>query len=701
MIIACVHSVFSRSQASFDHFKSIFKLLTFLDLIQLADLQTVQSQKTIRRRKFDQICAWLAEDVKKIDNLNVRFVEDQDLPVRLLDVGISEEAEACCASGNHEKGPLRLVHTKDAEYGQLPISDDARWQHHNFLNPRWVYYAALSHRWGKSTELSSTTKENIKSRFQRIEYSQLCRTFQDAIIVARELRIRYLWIDSLCIIQDDKDDWKRESAVMGDVYYKSFVTLFAHSYAQQNSDVMCYRIVETECNEPTLSIKSGIEKGKARASFHDDGGSGFLDSAFRAEGDSPVLLGSTTTKLGQTQNYLYAKRQRMFEVDIQNSGLTSRGWVVQERLLSPRIVHFFHSQLFYESKLNGGVRAEDRTPVYTDPDQLREYIFSFQTRFGSTPDEWFKVVERFCACQLTKGSDKLLAIGGIAEKFHKESQVNYFAGLFADRVAKGLLWIRRGPNLTRVHDRAPSWSWASVDGPIHYPSLLLERPFRVLQEIKVDYSITNPGQEPKHLKGLDNVQFLIARGFMRNISLGSEFMHKSKILEYSPLPNILPYELDNDSRYRKLLNDDGMNIGWASLDEDECVFANVDYSAAIIASEEAWVVNDSDPLNILYRTHPLSREFEAFAATKDYAAEHERIKGENALAEDLISNTVDHRTLAMTYWVLILKAESFPPEVYTPDDSTDIMVNWKRVGLGQIVEKTWLRQSDFGSFYLG
>lgn len=62
-----------------------------------------------------------------------------------------------------------------------------------------------------------------------MHFSDLCRTFQDAIVVARELRIRYLWIDSLCIVEDDKDDWKKESAIMGDVYYKGFVTLFAHS----------------------------------------------------------------------------------------------------------------------------------------------------------------------------------------------------------------------------------------------------------------------------------------------------------------------------------------------------------------------------------------------------------------------------------------------------------------------------------------
>lgn len=429
-------------------------MLTFQGLIQSL------TPGIIRLRKLDRTCAWLAEDVRKRGTLDMDFIEAENLPARLLDVGTTEEAEACCSSSHHERGSLRLIHTKDAEYGQLPILNDSRWKDgiNTSLNPRWVYYAVLSHRWGKSTELSSTNEGNFKSRFEQIDYSQLCRTFQNAIIVARELRLRYLWIDSLCIVQDDKDDWEKESATMGDVFYKSFVTFFAHSYTQSSSDAKPDRIKEAECDESPLNINLDTDEGNAKAPFDEDGGSGFLEAAFCAEGDSLVFLGSTNPNPGQNQDFIYAKRQRMFEVEIQNSGLAGRGWIVQERLLSPRIVHFFHSQLFYESKINGIVRAEDRTPAFRDPDELREYIFSSQTRVGSTPDEWFKVVERFCSCQLTKGIDKLLAIRGIAQKFHNESQVNYFAGLFADRVVKGFLWIRRGPNLTRVHGRAPSWS---------------------------------------------------------------------------------------------------------------------------------------------------------------------------------------------------------------------------------------------------
>ncbi|KAH6719668.1 heterokaryon incompatibility protein-domain-containing protein, partial [Leptodontidium sp. MPI-SDFR-AT-0119] len=365
----------------------------------------------------------------------MNFDGSEGLPTRLLDVGTKKEAEACCSTGNHEEGSLRLIDTKDAKFGHIPLPTETPWKLDGFLNPNWIYYAVLSHRWGKSTEVSSTTKQNIRSRFNSIAYSELCGTFQDAIVVARQLRIRYLWIDSLCIIQDDKDDWRRESAVMGDVYYKSFVTFFAHSYAQEPS------------NDSDMSQTP--KNGSKHTGSNDD-----VNTKDQSAEDGGRIS-------------LYARRSRIFEEDIQNSGLTSRAWIVQERLLSPRIIHFFNSQIYYESHNNGPVRAEDKTMPPTF-DKFRECIFNNETRYAATPDVWFKVVERFCSCHLTQSSDKLLAIGGIAQKFHNGSQVPYWAGLFADRAAKGLLWTRRGPKLIRVQGRAPSWSWASADGPIRY-----------------------------------------------------------------------------------------------------------------------------------------------------------------------------------------------------------------------------------------
>ncbi|KAL5326612.1 hypothetical protein ACEPPN_004299 [Leptodophora sp. 'Broadleaf-Isolate-01'] len=204
---------FASSSSLVSHYFSCLRcgLLMILDLDPPLDIPpSTTSKATVTKRKFEAIYSWLAEDVKNLGNLEMNFDGSEGLPTRLLDVGTKKEAEACCSTGNHEEGSLRLIDTKDAKFGDIPFPTETPWKLDGFLNPNWIYYAVLSHRWGKSTEVSSTTKQNIRSRFNSIAYSELCGTFQEAIVVARQLRIRYLWIDSLCIIQDDKDDWRRE-----------------------------------------------------------------------------------------------------------------------------------------------------------------------------------------------------------------------------------------------------------------------------------------------------------------------------------------------------------------------------------------------------------------------------------------------------------------------------------------------------------
>lgn len=96
--------------------------------------------------------------------------------------------------------------------------------------PATVSYAALSHCWGLPSMLPiRTLKENIACHRERILFVDLSRTFQDAIQVARGLHLSYLWIDCLCIVQDDKHDWERESVQMAQVYRESVCTISALS----------------------------------------------------------------------------------------------------------------------------------------------------------------------------------------------------------------------------------------------------------------------------------------------------------------------------------------------------------------------------------------------------------------------------------------------------------------------------------------
>jgi len=95
-------------------------------------------------------------------------------------------------------------------------------------------YVALSHCWGPTTQLPiTTTVSTLENRMQRIKFSHLSQTFQDAVKLVKQLGQHYLWIDSLCIIQDDKTDWAIEAAAMAAVYGNSIFTIFALS--SQNS----------------------------------------------------------------------------------------------------------------------------------------------------------------------------------------------------------------------------------------------------------------------------------------------------------------------------------------------------------------------------------------------------------------------------------------------------------------------------------
>jgi len=102
------------------------------------------------------------------------------------------------------------------------------------LGTEEVKYIALSHCWGDSRSILTTTKLTLKPRQQNIEFNDLPRTFQDAVQITRALDVRYLWIDSLCIVQDDEDDWQVESGRMAEIYLGSYLTVAATGSADSS-----------------------------------------------------------------------------------------------------------------------------------------------------------------------------------------------------------------------------------------------------------------------------------------------------------------------------------------------------------------------------------------------------------------------------------------------------------------------------------
>lgn len=169
-----------------------------------------------------------------------------------------------------------------------------------------ICYTTLSHCWGVPTSGPlTTTRANLASRKERIRFDELPLTFRDAVATTRKLKIPYLWIDSLCIIQDSPSDWEKEAAKMATIYAGSVCTLSALGSVDSNGGF--FRVAEKK-----------------------------RDFVFRYD----LNLGS--------------QRIRVFPCEPNNWGLAGplmkRAWTLQERELSNRILHFSEEELFWECK---------------------------------------------------------------------------------------------------------------------------------------------------------------------------------------------------------------------------------------------------------------------------------------------------------------------------------------------------------------
>jgi Heterokaryon incompatibility protein (HET) len=250
------------------------------------------------------------------------------------------------------------------------------------------------------------------------------------MIFTRKLRIRYLWIDSLCIIQDDKEDWRKESAMMCSVFQGSTLTL---------------------CATASPDSRGGL----------------FFKASTDEQGH---MIGNRQD--GETQWEVYLRRPiphfDFFEGS-KNSEKTSpllkRAWVFQERLLAPRLLHFGPQELIWECAEE--MSCECSGIEVTQPKKS----YAWGLRKGSAEhirDMWHGLVASYTGLQLTFGHDRLPALAGLAKQFQDYKRGRYLAGLWEDTLVEDLLWHIDFPSARPEKWRAPSWSWASVDNEASY-----------------------------------------------------------------------------------------------------------------------------------------------------------------------------------------------------------------------------------------
>ncbi|KAK0707787.1 heterokaryon incompatibility protein-domain-containing protein, partial [Lasiosphaeris hirsuta] len=334
-------------------------------------------------------------------------------------------------------------------------------------------YFTLSYRWGSNQSLM--LRRSTLCDFRRgQQISRLPQTFQDAVVIARRFSVRYLWIDALCIMQDCREDWEREIPAMQHIYSNSVCNLAASASENPNGGLFRTR--------DTTAIVPGVVAAPSAAS---------TDKNHHIFDDS------------------YWNRQ------ISNGPLHRRGWVFQERLLSSRVLYFGKSQIFWECftelKCEGFPQGILEHHSVKNLNPLWDLQESGQQE-GQESDKmpihllrlWNNLVRDYSNCALTRADDKLPAFVGIANLFGEVTGDVYLAGMWRSSLLEQLNWWVDQPRC-RISTtyRAPSWSWASLDGPIRPHHQAARTQFLVsITAVTTDHSSHDlAGTVSLHLRG--------------------------------------------------------------------------------------------------------------------------------------------------------------------------------------------------------
>jgi hypothetical protein len=311
-------------------------------------------------------------------------------------------------------------------------------------------YVALSHCWGPPGSVFKTTKETLDEHMLGIKLKDLSPTFQDAITITLKLGIQYIWIDSLCIIQNDKPDWETESSKMADIY--SNCTLAVAATGSDSS--------EGGCLFDRWTRERGLKTLKGPMALKISG----------REGEIEVYV--------QPRSHYSHIFPYSDPGDGPQSALLRRAWAFQERILAPRIIHFHHEELVWECRtvaacecgaLNPSLQKEKghRWALKRTFNEITEKISHFET---SPLDFWMETIAYFSRMLITNETDRLPALAGIAGRLSTSFQNGYLAGLWRSELAKLLCWYRCPASIagklryvrTARDPNIPSWSWASL-----------------------------------------------------------------------------------------------------------------------------------------------------------------------------------------------------------------------------------------------
>ena len=330
-------------------------------------------------------------------------------------------------------------------------------------------YVGLSHCWGKE-QLLITTRETLADRMAGIDIEEMPRTFQDCIKITRALGIPFIWIDSLCIIQKDAEDWEEQSAVMADIYARCYLNIAATRAAGGHEGILKARFTRRDSTKWSVEFASKTDHNPTIRDIE-------VQSFKIPEIDEDIRI---RVALWLSHEALETSRWLRLHKDV--APLLPRAWVYQERNLAPRSLHIHSSEMIWIC--NAAQRCEcaalDTNPLGGDGWSATKAQIAM---LAEAKDQkalhglWRTIVEDVSILDLSFESDRLPALSGLATRFAEyfPQGERYLAGLWEGDLLRDLLWESggsaqmKGPTRERKAG-VPSWSWASMSWGGGHPS---------------------------------------------------------------------------------------------------------------------------------------------------------------------------------------------------------------------------------------
>ncbi|RKK45365.1 hypothetical protein BFJ63_vAg10015 [Fusarium oxysporum f. sp. narcissi] len=334
---------------------------------------------------------------------------------------------------NHPSCMARAAPPPDARMPtrllDLGTGDSTTWRIIETQQDR-VPYVALSHRWTENTP--TLLQKNYDAYCDSQQDSILPQNYRDMLDICRAIQIRYIWIDSLCIIQDDNGaDFRHEAPIMLHVYRYAFLTLMI---LWEFSDSTVFR----DCRPSTIARPRPQSYKRTELTETDqESWYTYLKNLVISEAAVP-----SKDSMSNAHNYAFVRVENTgsYNFDVNNAPINKRAWVLQERSLSRRILCLGNEQLYWEcdGQITAPLIANEVSPNGLPSITQRESLCSLSGTHSVR--SWNSLLEEYTTRQLTYEEDRLVALSGVARAVAKLTGHTYFAGIWVESWMLDLLW---------------------------------------------------------------------------------------------------------------------------------------------------------------------------------------------------------------------------------------------------------------------